>query len=415
MHSDGVGDGLIAETRALPEVPDLAELLAIPTAGGFVSADGGVVGLEAVRRLVVSGADRFSRADRWWRRFASEIERVPSADGAPEGPVALGSFAFSDGEAASILTVPRRTIRVAGNQAWVTLLRSRGEEPPTLPPLRPRDTADLGSDATHLWTDRVAEAIAAIRAQALDKVVLARRVSVTTRSPIDVGGLVRSLREEYPDATAFVHEGLVGASPELLVRLRDGVAESAALAGTRVVPVGESPADAARALLMSGKRLAEFAHVEDWVREKLAAVCSSIATTVRSVRQFGRLTHIESMTKGPLANVDLSSLDLVTALHPTPAVCGVPAAAARSMIGQMEPVDRGRYAGPVGWIDGSGNGEWLVALRCCELREQRVEAFAGCGIVAGSTPEGELAESSAKLESVLRFLPLTERVDSPQR
>jgi menaquinone-specific isochorismate synthase len=412
--SDDLGNGLIAETRALPEVPDLTELLSIPTAGGFVTADGGVVGLEPVRRLVVSGAGRFSVADRWWRRLASRIEQVPSADGAPEGPVALGSFAFSDSEAASILTVPRRTIRVANDRAWVTLLRSRGEEPPTLPPLRPRDNVDLGSDATHLWTERVAEAIAAIRTQALDKVVLARRVSATVRSPIDVGGLVRNLREEYPDATAFAHEGLVGASPELLVRLRDGVAEAAALAGTRVVPAGESAADAARELLMSGKRLAEFAHVEDWVREKLAGVCESMATTARSVRRFGRLMHIESMTSGPLGDTDLSSLDLVTALHPTPAVCGFPAAAARSLIGQMEPVDRGRYAGPVGWIDSSGNGEWLVALRCCELRDQRVEAFAGCGIVAGSTPEVELAESSAKLESVLRFLPLAERVDSPQ-
>jgi menaquinone-specific isochorismate synthase len=403
--------GLIAETRPLPEVPDLTRLLAAPGAAGFLTAGGGMVGLEPIRRVVISGSSRFSVADRWWRRLAGQIETVPSDDGAPEGPVALGSFAFSDGGAKSILTVPRRIIRVAGDHAWETSLRAQGGKLQTLSPFRPIEAAGAAGDGdgAQSWTDRVAEAIAAIRAQALEKVVLARRVRVATSLPIDVERLLRDLRDEYPDATVFVHEGLIGASPELLVRLRDGVAESAALAGTRVVQADESPADVARALLGSDKHLAEFSHVEHWVQEKLARACSSISTTARSVRRFGRLMHIESMTKGDLAAEGVSSLELAAALHPTPAVCGFPAEAARDLIGRMEPVDRGRYAGPVGWIDGAGDGEWMVALRCCEMRGRRVDAFAGCGIVEGSTPEAELAESSAKLESVLRFLPVAEK------
>jgi menaquinone-specific isochorismate synthase len=251
------------------------------------------------------------------------------------------------------------------------------------------------------WTSVVAGVVERIQAGEVDKVVLARDLEAQLDEPLDVRWPLQRLAEGYPGCWTFSVDGLIGATPELLVRLEDGVATSLVLAGTlRRGDDRLGDAMQGSALSHSSKDLQEHAYAVRSVADSLAAHCTGVdVPTEPFLLHLKNVMHLASIVTAVVAD-GAGSLGLVESMHPSAAVCGTPTAAAMTVIREVEGLDRGRYAGPVGWMDASGDGEWGIALRCAELDLQdqcRLRLFAGCGIVAGSRPEAELAETAAKL------------------
>ncbi len=270
------------------------------------------------------------------------------------------------------------------------------------------------------WRDVVAHGVAAIRAGRVEKVVLARDVVARTAEPLDPRWVLGRLADAYPTCWTFSVDGMLGATPELLVRSEKGLVTSRVLAGT-IRRTGDDDADLARAAILahSSKDLEEHEYAVRSVADALAPFCSSTnVPDVPFVLHLPNVLHLASDVTGVLAHPvgsgaggvagsGPSSLALAAALHPTAAVCGTPTEAARALITEVEGMDRGRYAGPVGWVGADGDGEWGIALRSAELDPadpHRLRLFAGCGIVAASDPAAELAESEAKLEPMRHAL-----------
>ncbi|WP_338059714.1 isochorismate synthase [Actinomadura welshii] len=265
-----------------------------------------------------------------------------------------------------------------------------------------------GALPEHAWKDAVAAAVHRIRAghlaaghphrrTGLGKVVLARDLTVRADAPIDARVLLQRLAARFPACYTFSCAGMVGATPELLIRRTGGDIESLVLAGTTAR--GDTPADdrarAAR-LFASPKDREEHRYAAEMVRDALTPLCADLTVpTEPELLTLPNVTHLASPLRGRLA-ADRSVLDVVAALHPTPAVCGTPTGTALDLIRELEGMDRGRYAGPVGWVDARGDGEWGIALRCAEIDGTRARLFAGCGIVADSDPDAELAEARTK-------------------
>ncbi len=223
----------------------------------------------------------------------------------------------------------------------------------------------------------------------VDKVVLARDLEARTEHPVDPRWLLRGLAESYPGCWTFAVDGLVGATPELLVRLERGLVHSRVLAGT-IRRTGDDEHDLALAasLARSSKDLEEHEYAVRSLADALAPHCTSMNVPESPfVLHLPNVMHLATDVAGVLSD-GATSLALAAALHPTAAVGGTPTPAAVELIRELEGMDRGRYAGPVGWTDGRGDGEWGIALRCAELDAadpHRVRLFAGCGIVAGPT------------------------------
>jgi menaquinone-specific isochorismate synthase len=261
------------------------------------------------------------------------------------------------------------------------------------------------------WHDAVSAAVERLVAGDLGKVVLARDVQARTEEPVDPRWLLGRLAELYPSTWTFSVDGLVGATPELLVRLSRGLVTSRVLAGT-IQRTGDDEHDLTNAasLARSSKDLDEHEFAVRSVAEGLAPWCGSMNVPESPfVLHLPNVMHLATDVTGVLAE-PTTCLGLVGALHPTAAVCGTPTQAARALIAELEGMDRGRYSGPVGWIDSSGDGEWGLALRCAQVDPTDpglLRLYAGCGIVAGSEPQAELAESVAKL------LPMREALASP--
>lgn len=270
------------------------------------------------------------------------------------------------------------------------------------------------------YADRVAQAVEMLRARdGLDKVVLARALELRGVAP-DIPALLRRLAAADPWAHVFavdlpaspgVPRTLVGASPETLLRKVGDTVESLPLAGS--ARRAEDPVEDARLgaeLLCSAKDREEHAVVIRAIAAALAPLCSSldIPDGPELVRTRA-MWHLATRIRGRLIDRSVTSLDLAAALHPTPAVCGTPPDRARRAIGALEPIDRGYYAGAVGWQDTSGDGEWIVAIRCGEVEGDTVRLWAGAGLVEASDPEGELAETTAKFGTLLSAIGVRER------
>jgi menaquinone-specific isochorismate synthase len=304
-------------------------------------------------------------------------------------------------------------------RAWLTTVTEAGQagpapaEPAVLPapgpaPVPPDGlTWRDGSLPGPRWEQAVAQAVAVITGgsqnqDGLRKVVLARDVFATAAAPIDARVLLRRLAARYPDCFTFACDGMVGATPELLVR-RDGHQVSALVLGG-TLPRGASPAedDALGAeLLASAKNNEEHAYAVASIRDGLGPLCDELETEAQpALLKYPNLQHLGTWIAGTLAAAEAprSALALAAAVHPPAAVCGTPPGSALELIRELEQMDRERYAGPVGWVDAEGNGEWGIALRCAQLSGRTARLFAGCGIVAGSDPAAELAETMVKLK-----------------
>lgn len=357
------------------------------------------------------GEGRLRRAHLAWREWLAGVEVDDRVGVVGSGPVGFGSITFDPESAGSVVAAPRVLVGRRGPRSWITTV---GEADPARfescshrrgSPDRPRYVGPTRPDWE--WMDSVARAVGMIESGSLRKVVLARDVEVWSKSPFDAGLLVDRLRKAHPDCFTFLVDGLVGASPELLLRQRDGDLESLALAGT--APRHPDPArdrELARDLIASEKNRHEHELTVRSVEDALTQVCSRLSRDARpSVRELVHLRHLATSFTGALAR-PMSCFEVLERLHPTAAVGGVPRRAALEAIRELEGIDRDGYAGPVGWFDRAGGGEWAIALRCARLRETGARLFAGAGIVSGSLPEEELTETRLKLRAMTGALDL---------
>ncbi|WP_028984759.1 isochorismate synthase [Sporichthya polymorpha] len=368
----------------------------------------GLIGWGEATRLVVSGPDRFASAVEWWRALHLDAVVSDQVQLPGTGPVAFGSFTFADGPTSSVLVVPQVVLGRRDGRSWLTVIGSGEPEldrpvPAASGPQNVEFT-DGALDADE-WRRAVATAVERIRAGQLSKVVLARDLIARADAPVDVRHLVRRLNQRFPACYTFSVDGLVGATPELLVRREGDHVVSRVLAGTAWA------ADAAARLLASDKDREEHEYAVRSAFDAIAPYCTELRVPQQpSVMELANVSHLASevtgtlRTRASLNGTPTDALSLAGLLHPTAAVCGTPTGRAGRAIAQLEGMDRGRYAGPVGWMDARGDGEWGIALRCAEVDGARLRLFAGCGIVAGSDPESEFAEAQAKFVAVREVL-----------
>jgi len=370
----------------------------------FVRAGDGIVGVGEALRLEFTGPTRFTDAAAAWRALVAASTITDEVRRPGTGLVAFGSFAFADGSSArSVLIVPNVIIGRSGDDHWVTRVGS-AVVPASTPVGAPVSTSlTPGRMTPKAYAAAVASAVARIAAGDASKIVLARDLAGTIPGDADLRVPLARLASDYPDTFTFAVDGLIGSSPETLVRVAGSTVTARVLAGTAAR--GEDVATDAIArerIETSTKDRAEHAFALASVILALEPHAVEVSSSPHPFPlALPNLWHLASDVTGTLTDGS-SSLDLIGALHPTAAVAGSPTPAALAIIRELEPFDRGRYAGPVGWVSADGDGEWAVALRCAQVEGNTVTAFAGAGIVEDSDPARELAETT------LKFRPITE-------
>jgi len=405
------------ESRAVPLGAAFDLLAAYPSPSGFFfeRRGQGVAGMGVLPKVfggaVPIDTGHVIRALRNAVRLGNDV-----------APVAMGAYAFArGGRRLPGLVIPGRAVRrEPDGRTWrldVHVPPRDGDDPPPwepvvagtahepFPHIQVREVPPAGS-----YGNAVDQAVTRIRRGEMRKVVLARTIEVTAEREFDPRLLAHRLRAVDPDAYTFAaptDDGvLVGASPELLVSRRGREVRSNPLAGS-APRSGDPEEDRANAdgLVASSKDREEHAIVVDAVAETLRPFCEELTWDDEPVlRETPNVWHLSTRFRGALRDPAPTALDLVAALHPTPAVAGTPRDVALETIAELEPFDRGRYAGPVGWVDADGDGEWAIALRCAELRGHRAILYAGAGIVADSDPARELDETERKFRSFLDAL-----------
>ncbi|MDQ3274357.1 MAG: isochorismate synthase [Actinomycetota bacterium] len=398
---------LVVRTVAIEDPGALLSLLPSDAPLAWLRRGAGLVGWGEAARLDTGGEDRFAATERWWRDV-SAVAVVRDEVGLPGcGLVAFGSFAFAAQPGSSLLVVPQVVVGHRSGSWWVTTVGSGTlTAPPTLGAVSaaraPRQVVfSDGARSGTMWESVVADAVRRIDAGELEKVVLARDLVARTDDPVDVRWPLQRLAESYPTCWTFHVGGLFGATPEMLVRRERGLVTSRVLAGT-IRRSGDDARDLALAasLARSSKDLEEHEYAVRSVAEALAPHCTSMnVPETPFVLHLPNVMHLATDVTGVMQD-NTTSLGLAAALHPSAAVGGTPTAEALGLIYEIEGMDRGRYAGPVGWIDTTGDGEWGIALRCGQIDGSSVRLFAGCGVVADSDPEAELAEAQAKFVPV---------------
>ncbi|MET0805801.1 MAG: isochorismate synthase [Lacisediminihabitans sp.] len=368
----------------------------------------GLVGIGEAVRLEFCGPTRFADAAAAWRSLVAAATITDPLQRTGTGLLALGSFAFSDHSAeTSVLIVPELIVGRDHDQSWVTRVGPGHPAPPPAVPFGDEVEVTLrpGSLDAEGYVAAVSAAVARIHEHELSKVVLARELVGTLPAGADIRRVIHALGTRYPDCWTFCVDGFLGASPETLVSVDGGSVSARVLAGSAARGTdAESDQAAAVALATSQKDQDEH---EFAVQNVLASLRAHSADVTASEQPFTlklpNLWHLASDIEGELSDGS-TSLDLVRALHPTAAVAGTPTATALAVIEQLEPFDRGRYAGPVGWIGADGDGEWAVALRSAQVRDDTITAYAGAGIVSESVPQRELLETRMKFRPIVEAL-----------
>ena len=393
-------------TEILGEHPSLTSIATeFDVSTTWIRGGEGLVGFGVYKKYEVSGEDRFKEAYKWWQQILSEFTIQNNVHGIGTGPILFTSFAF-DPKDTSELIIPKIIIGQRNGKSWITWIGDQKQ-----PDIRKIEISSQSGEITwangtveeEKWRNQVSKAIDAIKSGRLEKVVLARDLKANSTTKIDLNNLLQKLEIEYPSTWVFLVDGLVGATPELLVRLNKSLITSRVLAGT-IQKTGNEDRDLALAasLAKSSKDLEEHEYAVKSVADSLAPFCSSTNVPESPfVLHLSNVMHLATDVTGVL-NDSAKQADIFTLienLHPTAAVCGTPTNVAKKLISELETMNRSRYAGPVGWIDAQGDGEIAIALRCGELSDgnKSIRIFAGCGIVAGSDPITEYAESQAKL------------------
>jgi menaquinone-specific isochorismate synthase len=395
-----------AVTRMHTEPVDLVGSLARPTGTlCFVRGGDGFAGWGVHRRFTATGPDAAARIQDWLADVAAEMQ-VDDPVGVPgTGPIAFVSLGFDDSDVA-VAVVPEVVLGRRDGIGFSTVIGPAGigtaglDGNPLPRPMAVRSPGRISYADAELsvagFTSAVTNATARIRAGLLEKVVLAHDLEATTTRPIDERFLLAQLAAGYPGCWTFAVEGLVGASPELLIHRIGATISSRVLAGTAW---REHSDDAVAAGLMgSAKDIEEHEYAVRSVADVLAEVCVELNVPTAPVPlELANLTHLSTDITGRLDDRSPSALELAARLHPTAAVGGSPTAVARQVIRDIEPMTRGRYAAPVGWLDSNGDGEFAIALRCAQVNGRSVRLMAGCGIVADSDPETEAREAQIKM------------------
>lgn len=406
---------LCAVTRPLASLPSLDDLLGFADSSQpllWTRGDRGCVGIGETLRLSFTGPDRFTQASAAWRSIAAAAEVDDSVRLPGSGLLAFGTFAFSSAsESTSVLIVPRMIVARHRGTAWVTEI---AEAPIGRDPLLPASSSigawigtDLPTtDPNAAYLAGVREASALIARGSVEKIVLSRQVRGWIRADDDLRVPLRRLAERYDDCWTFAVDGLIGASPETLIRQTDGAISARVLAGTRARrPDPAADARARDELLTSTKEQHEHSFAVQSVVTALAPHVAKLHTSEEPFAlQLPNVWHLAT-DLGATPGAGGTSLELTAALHPTAAVAGTPTSQAVASIAEIEPFDRGRYAGAVGWIDADGDGEWVIALRCAQVAPTdngrlEVTATAGGGIVAGSDPDREFGETVSKFTPI---------------
>ncbi len=395
----------VTTTRLGDHLP-LLDLLPDANPLSWVRRGEGLVGWGIYASTTVRGENRFRDARTWWHQQLEKLSITDSVHVSGTGPILFSSFSFSPDED-SVLIIPEVVVGMRDGISWITWM---GDTPPPVLRETPAVLEELayswgdGTLPPYKWEEQVAAAIELIRTEKVEKVVLARDLNALTTTAIDARLILRNLSAQYPTTWSFAVDGLVGATPELLLRLKHGMVTSRVLAGT-ISRTGDDEKDLALAasLARSSKDLEEHVFAVRSVAESLAHFCASTNVPESPyVLHLANLMHLATDVTGAVAEsrAHVDTFAILEKLHPSAAVCGTPTHVAARIINELEGMSRGRYAGPVGWIDARGDGELGIALRCGQISGNAIRLFAGCGIVAGSNPERELSESQVKFSAM---------------
>ena len=386
----------------------LLELLPDQNPFTWVRNGEGLIGWGVHASHKVKGPNRFEDARNWWHQQLDTFEINNEVHGPATGPVLFTSFSFDEDEE-SELVIPKVIVGVRHQSTWLTWIGdgippklNEKFEGVSLPKITWRNS-DVES-----WKSKVDAAVAEIQSDSLDKVVLAREIIADSDAPIDPRPVLLKLAKEYPGTWVYSNNGLIGATPELLIRLNNSMVVSRVLAGT-ISKTGDDAKDLALAasLARSSKDLEEHEYAVRSVAEALEPFCTSTnVPDAPFVLHLSNVMHLATDVTGAIKEshkvIDIFSI--LSKLHPSAAVCGTPTALAANLIKKLEGINRRRYAGPIGWVDAKGDGEQGIALRCGYIQGTEVHAFAGCGIVAGSDADREVAESQAKFLPIINAL-----------
>jgi menaquinone-specific isochorismate synthase len=400
---------------------DLPHLLQVSIASGlrtesslepitWVRGDEGMIAFGEYKRVEISGSDRFEQARKWWQESLRELDIHNNVHGSGTGPILFASFAFDSSEPSSLF-IPEIVVGKRGERRWITWIGDGAQ--PEITAIESKQaplSLQWRGENGDAWRSHVAAIVDLIQSGEAEKVVLARAldgaVEEGKREAIDTRRLLQLLGADYPNTWLFSHQGLVGATPELLVRLSKSLVTSRVLAGT-IKRSGDDEKDLALAasLARSSKDLEEHEYAVRSVADALVPLCSSTNVPESPfVLHLSNVMHLATDVTGVVTDAvnPPDVFDFLARLHPSAAVCGTPRERAERSIREVEEISRGRYAGPVGWVDIRSDGEFGIALRCGQIDRSRrsIRIYAGCGIVAGSDPTAEYAESEAKLAAI---------------
>ncbi|ANP71232.1 Isochorismate synthase [Cryobacterium arcticum] len=401
---------LTVETSPIADIRQLILLLDQRAPLLWMRRNQGLAGIGTALRLEFSGPTRMQDAAAAWRDVVAAATVTDPLARTGTGLLAFGTFAFDDSSSqTSVLIVPEVIVGREDGQCWVTRIWPTGQAAPEIPlalqPLGDEYRISLlpGALTPAGYREAVSAAVTHIGDRDLSKVVLARDLVGHLPAESDLRRLLTELALGYPDCWTYAVDGLVGSSPETLIRADHNEVNARVLAGT-ISRGADAAADLEAALTLATSSKDGDEH-EFAVQSVLAALRphTSVLTTseIPFTVKLPNLWHLATDVEGTLSDGS-TSLDLIAAMHPTAAVAGTPTQDALALIRELEPFDRGRYAGPVGWVGADGDGEWAIALRCAQVTPAGdVTAYAGCGIVLDSDPDRELAETKMKFRPVV--------------
>jgi len=406
-------------------MPDAVSVAGLGRAFDIVSTPDGVALEDAEGNVVDSETGPAIRAAAsMWRRLCSNLSTEGDAGLRATGPLAIGGFAYRtdrepkgpwSGFPALLLRVPALAVARVRGRTFATAATADAEEMLELagggmraPAAHTLEIASVRNPVS--WTAAIDAAAARLRAGDAQKVVLAREVMVRGDGVVSAGMVARSLRAAYPSCFTYLITGadgtaFAGASPELLIRRSGARAYSQPMAGSIARGATETEDERlASELADSAKDAAEHHLVSDFVVDALRPFSVRVKARMPEVIRFTNIQHLATLVDAELREPAASVLDIAAALHPTPAVCGWPRDAANLLIDELEAMERGWYAGGVGWMDSRGDGEFAVALRCGLLWEDGARLYSGNGIMPDSDPAQELEETELKFRALLGAL-----------
>ena len=377
----------------------------------FIYAKQGLIGWGEEHRLETTGPNRVLALDSLWKDLVAQAEITDEVNLSGSGLISFGSIAFSDqSKTTSVLVIPKVVVGKQGDTLWLTTINIDQAEALKLINLDSNFTSvsfEPGQISTEQYLLNVEKGLEVITSGQVEKVVLARDLSASVSKDFNINPAIRKLEKKFDSCYIYSVAGMFGASPELLVKVSHSEFSARVLAGTAGRGTDPSVDQAiGSALIESPKNRAEHKFAIDSLVASLSEFTKKITVDAEPFSiALPNLWHLASDVKAMLSS-ESTSLQVVNALHPSAAVAGTPRDKALEVIEEIENVDRGRYAGPVGWLgaDGDGDGVWAIALRGAQLTEGKLTAFAGCGIVAGSDAQAELDEAILKFKPIVDSL-----------